>query len=524
MSESPTAGRWRRIAIVGLPLFVGYFGIFAFRFPWSGDVHVYLAAIHALYAQPWLPAHPYLTAVPESYVYTPYILSVSAVGQALDLTPYRALQVAALGNAAFLYGAVFLFFRTFSAVRWSVWGPVGFLIATLLLRSESYVWSSELSLPTLRFIVSYPSVLAWAVALVCFVLAHRALHGTPRRWESLLLGGLLWFVTLSHQLTASWVIGLLGVMGIVALVEHGVTKGRAVLRLGVTMGVALGMTLLWPYFEIGSVFALTGVSEGAPFGTRPLQLSPFAYGLALLSLAMGRPSGRYRLWIWAFIATAGAWATFRLLGISFGDRYVYFMLFIAHFLAADGLAWSLAWWRRRRPDLRARIGGMEAVTATYPALFGIALLLSPIFRRYWFQAVVLPLMLVTSGASTEARYYDRWTSARSVVQPSDVLMAPDERESVDLAAVTGARAIWGIFSWTVPQAAARAQDTRLFFDSTTSPAVRWEALRRWSASRVVLILPNESLQRTFDADFGPPLWSDQQVRVYDSRRVLMEDR
>jgi hypothetical protein len=51
--------KMRRFLILytGLAGFVIYYGIHAFRSPWGGDFHAYLAVVHALYVDPWLPGH-----------------------------------------------------------------------------------------------------------------------------------------------------------------------------------------------------------------------------------------------------------------------------------------------------------------------------------------------------------------------------------------------------------------------------------------------------------------------------------
>jgi len=44
------------ILFAGLAAFVAVFGAYGFIATWGGDIHVYIAAIHALYRDMWNPS------------------------------------------------------------------------------------------------------------------------------------------------------------------------------------------------------------------------------------------------------------------------------------------------------------------------------------------------------------------------------------------------------------------------------------------------------------------------------------
>src|SRR5439155_23469537 len=87
------------ILYAGLAGFVIYYSIQVFRNPWDGDIHVYLAVVHALYVDPWLPRHEAI-AVEGAYsvMYSPYMVLIAIMGKILQVSPYRAIQLAGVAN------------------------------------------------------------------------------------------------------------------------------------------------------------------------------------------------------------------------------------------------------------------------------------------------------------------------------------------------------------------------------------------------------------------------------------------
>src|SRR5262249_38665803 len=75
-----------------------------------------------------------------------------------------------------------------------------------------------------------------------------------------------------------------------------------------------------------------------PFGSAPFSTMSWLYFLAIPSLALLFVSPRPRFLLIGFLATLGAFCAFRLLGVAYGDRYVFFMAFFAQVLVAEAAA------------------------------------------------------------------------------------------------------------------------------------------------------------------------------------------
>jgi hypothetical protein len=215
--------------VAALAIFVAYFGVHCFRYPRMGDHLRHVASVASLYRN---FAHPPHEAMPlpgtDSEVHTPYIVTVAGTGRALGLTPYGALELAGVLNLIFYTWSVWFFFRTFSVVPHSPIPPVAFLVISLFLRNRVYYWASETSFASMRLIQAYPSLFAWAIALTLFAVAER--HFRRQRVVSLAgISFLVVILALSHNITASWVGGILVVQaGTVTFARDGSWSVRGI--------------------------------------------------------------------------------------------------------------------------------------------------------------------------------------------------------------------------------------------------------------------------------------------------------
>src|SRR5256885_4888719 len=99
------------VGLTGLVLFVAYFGLHCFRYPWVGDIGRHCATVASLYRDLGHPTHEaMLLPGSTSEVHTPYMVGIAALGRGMGVTPYRALQLAGLLNLAFYAAAIWFFF------------------------------------------------------------------------------------------------------------------------------------------------------------------------------------------------------------------------------------------------------------------------------------------------------------------------------------------------------------------------------------------------------------------------------
>ncbi len=520
------------ILYTGLAGFVIYYGIHAFRYPWEGDIHAYLAVVHALYVDPWLPGHEAI-AVEGAYsvMYTPYMVLIAITGKILQVSPYRALQLAGVANLLLYAGAIVLFFRTFASNPKSPWPPLIFLAVTLFLRSESHGWSSETSHHTMRLIQAYPSLLGWALALVAFVLAERVVHGTHGRATLVALTLLIAFLLLSHTITATWVVGIVGLRGLYAATvvwylasrqgEIGSSSAprETVMNAGKILAAivaAVCLSLLWPYYSLFLLASFGAIAENAPFGARPIHIMPAVYALGLLAAIPAIKAGRHLFWIAAFVATTGAWAVFRFADIHYGDRYVFFMAFFPQLMIADAASLAIERiWHQVPTRNESRLAQIAA--GMYLVALGIAILRAPAMQGHWRDLVTNPAAL-WRGQATEQAFYNQWEPLRAALKPGDVVMMPTVRAGNDIAAVTGARIVAVPYAASVPDLPARTASIERFFSKGASAETRLSELKRWQANKIVLVGPALKLAPEIEALCGNPLWRDATAIVYDAGR------
>lgn len=516
----------------GLAGFVIYYGIDVFRYQWVGDIHLYLAGVHALYVEPWLPKHEAI-AVEGVYsaIYTPYLVLIGVVGKTLHVSPYRALQLAGVANLLIYAGAIVLFFRTFASNPKSPWPPLIFIGVTLFLRSENYTWSSETSHQTIRLIQAYPSLLGWALAMVAFVLVERVVRGIHVRATLAALTLLIAFLLLSHMITATWVVGIVGLRALYAVADtwyrtsrQGESGSSAALRETVTIAgsifaaivAAVCLSLLWPYYSLFLLAKFGSVTEGAPFGSRPVQIFPAVYALGLLAAISAITSRRHMFWIVAFVATTGAWAFSRLAHIDYGDRYVFFMAFFPQIMIADAASLAIERvWRQTYDHKQQRLA--QIIAGTYLVALGITILRAPTMQGQWGDVVRGPAILWRRPA-TEQAYYDHWEPLRAAIKPGDVVMVPLLLAGYDIAAVTGARTVAVTNTPAVPDIADRTSSVERFFSKEASAETRLSELKRWHANKIVLVGPALKLAPDIEALFGAPLWRNETAIVYSAQQ------
>lgn len=186
--------RWRiltaqMLAGAAFAAFIAYYGLLCFRPEWGGDLQMYCAGIARLYRDFSSPTHE-AVAVPgnQSTVYTAYLVGVAILGEVLGLTPFRALQVAGVGNLLLFVASLCFFCSRLSLHRrWEL--PAACLLVCMLLVHWLHIgWSSAISLTNLQYIQPYPSTFGWSLALFTFGLAQQLrMDGRIRTFAALIL-------------------------------------------------------------------------------------------------------------------------------------------------------------------------------------------------------------------------------------------------------------------------------------------------------------------------------------------------
>ena len=516
------------ILFSGLGAFVIFFGAYGFIAPWAGDINVHLAAVHALYRNFWNPLDLSLDVhTSYSVFFSPYTVLVAAMGQMLGVTPYHALQLAGIFNMALYAGAIAVFCRTFSAVPKSPLPPLLFLAVSLFLRSKVYSWSSETSYLTLSITQAYPSILAWSLALFAFVAAE---YVVLKRSVMAIIGliFLIALLVLTHPLTASWTIGIVGLRALYLFAtaatelrregNFALTSLPSVMRPGLALVGALAfgiaLSLLWPYYSPLGLGQLAGLQQNDEFGSDPFGGMPATYLLAIAALLLSARLSVYRFWIVAFLATFGVMEFLRALGIQLADRYVFFMAFFAQFIVADYAAAALAQFFSAREGHAGAPRKRRVMNGVYLALFAIAFAYAPVLHAP-LRTGILTLRAWREGQSGERIYYGRLEPLRAAIHPDDILMiVPTFEEGFAIPAVTGAKVIAATVMDGVPDGVERTRAVQRFFTAGQKPEARRQDLKRWRATKVVLIAPALNLAGEMEALLGSPVWRDETHIVF----------
>jgi hypothetical protein len=508
------------VSILIFGAFVGYYGLLCFRHEgWGGDFQMYCAGIARLYGNFTHPIHEAMD-VPgsQSTTYTLYLVVLAALGKLFGATPYRTLEVAGLINLGlYAAGAAYLFSKHSLQRRW--WLPAAcFIYATLFIRWRHFGWSSEASLTNLQYIQSFPSTGGWALAFFAFGLME-AFQRRRRARALVALTAVLAIALLTHVLTASWMIGILGL--------HTLWIGArdrdpwALPGPALAVGAAVGLAALWPYSPFFGQGSMQKVPENAPFGASWLEDFPNLYALAapcfLYVIVRLR---RHAFWLLGMLATVAALLVWRRIGFTFGSRYSFFAASCAHFVVAEVMAWGVL---AVFGPLTERAGAHRLTSLDRVISIAVlcAALVSWLPSRMRAQAVQeveygrlwSPLELLRMESPLDA-YYREVEELEPVLGPADRVVTPVTRAVFDIAAVTGARVISSPNAWLVPDRVARQRDMNHFFSRQASSKVRAKILRRRHATRILLPRSHFVYMDGLLQQFGEPLYRSSRYVVW----------
>jgi hypothetical protein len=480
-----------------LVAFVAYYGVACFKIPWAGDLYRYAAGVSALQISLWDPAHESIAASPQdgvgrtsTIIYTPYLVAVGALARVLDVSAYRALQVAGLLNLVFFVLALLAFLRTFGRSRSPALAAAFFVAVMLVLRAEEVGWSSETSASTMTQIQAYPSVFAWGLALALFVWAEGFLaRGHVGRLAAVVVGQTL--LLLSHTLTGSWVFGILGLRGLWLLrpAADGTLRARArrVGALFVGQGIAVGLCLAWPWSSFLRLFGFLGHAEVFP--ATPISTFWPLWAVALPCCLWCAWRGVHRFWLLALVASSCVYLLAHGLSVDFLARYVFFAAFCGQLVLADCMALALeTWWSTSTaapPPTRLRPRERWALSAV--AMAALALMTWPGWPAT--SSRLLPPGQLWQAPSSHQTFYAAYGPLRDVLGPKDVAMMPLSGHNWALAATTGARLVATPLMHLIADHQRRQDDVRRFYATSTAPQERLAIARRHGVTKVLVRYP-----------------------------------
>jgi hypothetical protein len=514
------------IAVLTFAIFLFYFSLCAFRVTWGWDFQVYISGVSALYENFLHPGHENMPVAEKfSMVYTPYLLAVSAMGRWFSLSEYAALQWAGVFNLILYSVSILVYFRCTSLVRHSFLPAVFFLVVSLTLRNLTYTWSSETSFDTLRFILAYPSFFAWSLALLIFSAAEMLLRNR-RKTVLILMVVLLWILILTHQITASWVIGVIVVRCLFEVASRQGTKSFSeVYALAASIVLALALAFFWPYSSLFELSGHVSVTENPPFGKGMNPVMTFAslYLLAVPSFCLILQSKRGKLLLWSFLATIFAFLFFKITNLQYGYRYVFFAAFFAQVavseVSAIGVLSALRTFKRsiknRRLPSWASVFTCLVAILTFVAISN-APLMKGLTATLLSQNALNIKELLLQHDPAEA-YYSMYTELHDTLGKDDiVLIHPGDNLSYQLAVLTGARSIVVEFGFLAPDYSKRKQAVNDFLSPATPWSERLAVIRTFGVTKVLLTRGSGTLGigKELVEHLGPPTLETDNLMLF----------
>lgn len=484
---------------------------------------MYCAGVAELYRHFASPRHEAIAVGgSQSTVYTAYLVAVAGFGKLFGLTPYRALQVAGIFNiAGYVGGALYLFSRV-SIHRRFVVPTACFLLVSSLLRWHHFGWSSETCALLMPYLQAYPSTLAWALAFMAFGLME-AIAAEGHRRHILLLFITLAALLLTHVLTASWVIGIIGLRGLYLCVRD--RNAWILVKVALIVSAAFLVASLWPYYSFFGQSTLMGVKESSSFGANPftdfLSLYVVAIPCALWLMIRLRS---HRFWLAALAASWSALTLWHALGIDYGNRYSFFMAFCAQLIVAETVAAGsislfgpLSDALRREPD-----GDAHAVDRGFSVAMAVIAVVATWWSPVWSLAgknhLKGPLAII-EAPSFHDRYYRAWEPLEPYLTGDDVILMPVSREVFDLSSTTGAKMIGAPNAQRVPDRRRRNQDVRRFLRHTTPASQRLEIIARYGVTHILLRRRALREAPAIAALFGKPVYRDETSALFTTDLV-----
>lgn len=478
--------------------------------------------MQALYDNWWSPTHESLNIGGEySFAFTPYLRGTALVGKVFGLTAYGALQLAGVLNALLvLSGMVALAHAREPTAEgrlrfrdpWIV--ALALLVFCLLLRDRNALWSSELSLRTWAVVWGYPSTHAWGLVLWLFALARPALLGV-RWWRGGAIAALMWALMLAHPLTASWGFGIVGVFCLYGLWLAS-DRRRAFLRAVIVVAAMLAgvaIAAFWPNAAFMNP-AITGAvaadpAKGDPwaFVQTPLLMAiPASVFLAVRGMSLAS--------LFAAIATALVLFGAQVVELSYGTRYVYFLLFALHVVLAEACAASVGLAFHRASHVGQRFGGGIALLG-----FAFAVWRAPMLSERASDTkgtLHRPSALWKAPPAAE-RFYGQLGNISKLLKTGDVVLTNDLRIGLVLAPITGAKSVYGRFAVHVPDAQERQRASREVFLASTSKKKRARMVAQWGATHLLASGKSPRVIAKLSAQYGPALSAHGKLVLFSAK-------
>jgi hypothetical protein len=266
---------------------------------------------------------------------------------------------------------------------------------------------------------------------------------------------------------------------------------------------------------------MTAINEGSTFGHSPFVDFPTLYALAVpCAIYLMARFDKHGFWVLALLATLGALAAWRLVGISFGNRYAFFAAFFAQFLVAEVMALGVLALVREPSELAPDRPWRWLDRPFSIGVLAVACLVwlpSPMIRQARktgeLGALPSPGELFDRPSPHDA-YYDRFAALRPLVSRRDVVMMPHSRTVFDFASITGARVVSSPNAHQILDRNLRASDVARFFEDDTDRDVRVHMVDYYRVTKVLVPKDHFELAPALVEIFGEPVYQSDEYALW----------
>jgi len=318
-----------------------------------------------------------------------------------------------------------------------------------------------------------------------------------------------WFLVSSHMLTASWVSGLIILRLLFQRVAPFPVSGRQSWSLLAAITLSTVATILWPHQDPLKMLSIAGAPENPPFGQNLFSETWYTFLLGVPALLYFVRQKQHQLWLLWFAGTWFALIVSKLLGMSFGSRFLFFQQFFLHAAIAEvmALTFKLALRRNRRKFDRPLL----AITTL--CIFGIVL--SPQFRGAVSgrDQLAAPLELLNAPANRKV-FSDKWGVFSSSIGPGDIVLTPGDESANYLAVYVGSRSVLSLFPFFVKDIKERQEATNIFLDPSQPWDARKEVLKKYQVTKVLIPRHRPDLAEQLRETLGQPIFQSDDYFVF----------
>ena len=455
---------------------------FAFQvipwFEWS-DGCEHAAAVRELNYSLWNPLNPHLNLPGEtSPRYVPSIIIMALFQRIFEWDVFSLLSLSSLVAFVFLGFGIYSFTREYFQDEVQ---PVYTLLSLLFLWGRGWDGANSIMFSSLVYNAYYPSVISFILIFFALTAMLRFLrYRILSYFSAFVLVSSLAFV--NHPLTGI----LLFFITSILIVTEGCIEKKTVALFVFSFAVAVGVTLLWPYYSFfkGILFMVSGKGRqfwdyqagyNLHYSGHLVRIGPGFLGI--LTIAYFGVKKEYRFIVAGFLASFIIYLGGYFLKIILAERLIFVCMFFS----------QLAFSRMLKNLLHESPGWISTTWRAVPRFVFVGALGIGFFSQMYLAGKMYLPQYIQWHPRLHVKQYihplQHYFSLRPFLQRGDIVLT-DIATSWMLPCITDVKVISLLHnSPFVVENLERVRDTKTFF---TSPLSREEILKKYTISHVLV--------------------------------------